>query len=213
MTTGLAPLLRAVPLLSSASVIADLHYGAGIAAEDVDHLDAGFVDTFARIAIKEGIACGLEAAVLASAVILPLVLEGLALLPVEVHRPEVDEVEAVLCRPILESSQLLAGDLRQGGNELLFFFPETFLITGSASSTATSKKGGGAVRFFSMISLGMVISLIRTSSEASISWQTILRSISNSQARQWTSLPPASRAARATALTSSLVRRESMLST
>ena len=86
----------------------DFHRDAGVTAEDVDHLDAGGIPAACRIFVIPEIADRFQAAVLSCAIILPVVLKGLALLPIKVHGPKVDEIKAALYGPFLQSLQLLA---------------------------------------------------------------------------------------------------------
>jgi hypothetical protein len=104
---------------SLAGIGLDLHFygNRGIAAKGIDDFDAG--DVFARCGIGVGgIADGFEAAVFAGAVVLPVVGEGFARLPVKIYCPEVDEIKAAADGAIADGFQFFAGDFGEGGQEL-----------------------------------------------------------------------------------------------
>ena len=67
-----------------------------------------------RSALPTDVGSGLQRAVFACAEVLPVVFEGLALTPFEIHRPEVDKVERRLDRARAQCLQFLIQALRQG---------------------------------------------------------------------------------------------------
>lgn len=120
-------------------------------------------------------------------------------------------------RSLSASSSLPGTSASEGRNFVSFTstvrWPFGPLTTGSASSSAISRNGGGLFRFFSMISRGIGMSFIRTPSSASNARQCWRSSISNSHARQYTSRPPACATADATARASRRVNSPSIAST
>src|SRR2546428_761863 len=104
--------------LTIASGIVDRDGDRGIAPEDVDHLHAGGVAAFFWVDV--GLSRDrLEGAILPGKIVLPMMIEGPAVAIVEVHSPEIDEVEATLHCTLLERLEFLGGDFRQRGDEAL----------------------------------------------------------------------------------------------
>ncbi|MGL5083460.1 MAG: hypothetical protein ACRC8A_18425 [Microcoleaceae cyanobacterium] len=60
-----------------------------------------------------GIADGFEGTIFAGAVVLPVVGEGFARLPIEIDCPKVDEIKAAA-----DGFQFFGGDFGEGGQEL-----------------------------------------------------------------------------------------------
>ena len=76
-----------------------------IAAENVDDLHASRAHIFFRILIVPEVTNRLKEPVFSCAAILPVMLKGLALMPVKIHGPEVNEVKTAFDHSLLQGFQ------------------------------------------------------------------------------------------------------------
>jgi len=76
-----------------------IHY-TSVTPENVNDFDADGVFAIGLVHVA-GVADGFEGAVSASAVVLPMVIERFSWVPIEVHGPEINEVEAALDSALL----------------------------------------------------------------------------------------------------------------
>src|SRR5206468_24159 len=72
-----------------------------IAAEHVHHFHTGGVFAWLWILLESGITRCFERAIFARSIILPVMFERLAFVPVEIDSPEIDEIESALCHMVV----------------------------------------------------------------------------------------------------------------
>src|SRR5258706_13052809 len=89
-----------------------LDHRGRVYAKDIDHFHTNLVLALLGI-LPAGVSACFERAILASAEILPVMLERLAFAPGKVDRPEVDEVERRLNRPFAQRGHFFLGRFGQ----------------------------------------------------------------------------------------------------
>src|ERR1019366_8882990 len=106
--------IEAPALRSSADQTSDfdLHGDARVAAKDIYDFDAGCVASRFRIYVSRIAYCP-ERPIFTCAIILPMMVEWLFWMPVEIHGPKIYEIKAVFCGSLFEGFQLFRRNLCQ----------------------------------------------------------------------------------------------------